>query len=73
MKAADIRYSLIGENLFKSVNVPTARFPKVAMRGWLDSPGHRKNMLREGFTETGVGVWKEGTTLYATQLFSHPP
>lgn len=72
VKEADFRYSLIGENLFKSVNVPTARFPKVAVQGWLDSPGHRKNMLRDGFTETGVGVWKDGDTLYATQLFSHP-
>lgn len=72
VQRANLRYSIVGENLFKTVNVPLGRFPRVAVQGWLDSPGHRKNMLRDGFTETGIGVWKSGATIYATQLFSHP-
>lgn len=72
VQEADIRYSMIGENLFKGVNVPTTRFTRMSVEGWMDSPGHRKNILRESFTETGVGVWKDGATIYATQLFSRP-
>jgi len=70
VRAAGLSYRLVGENLFKSVNLadPAPR----AVRGWMDSPGHRENILRPGFTETGVGVWRDGKTYYFTQVFFHP-
>jgi uncharacterized protein YkwD len=44
-----------------------------AVSGWMDSPGHRANILQPLFTETGVGVSfsEEGAFIYAyiTQIF----
>ena len=37
---------------------------------WMDSPGHRDNLLTEAYRFTGVGVYGEGDRIYATQLFS---
>ena len=70
-----------GENLAK---IPTRQYipgPYLALQevcewavsGWMDSPGHRENILQPIFTETGVGVSfsEEGafTYLYITQIF----
>lgn len=68
-----------GENLAK---IPTTRYipgPYISLQevcewavsGWMDSPGHRDNMLEPRFTETGVGVsFSDGWDyLYITQIF----
>lgn len=36
---------------------------------WLDSPGHRRNLLRSEWEETGVGVCIEGTKVIVSQLY----
>jgi len=37
---------------------------------WMDSPGHRENVLRESYAESGVGVViTEDNRVYATQKF----
>ena len=28
--------------------------PRVTLDGWLNSPGHRRNLLRPGWRETGI-------------------
>jgi uncharacterized protein YkwD len=67
VSAGGIVYWMVGENLFKSKNV---RQPvPAAVEGWLASPGHRENILRPMFRETGVGVWRNGNTYIITQLF----
>lgn len=70
-----------GENLAK---IPTQQYSpgpylslqevcEWAVSGWMDSDGHRENILQPIFTETGVGVSfsEEGafTYLYITQIF----
>ena len=70
-----------GENLAK---IPTRQYipgPYLclqevcewAVSGWMDSPGHRDNILEPRYTKTGVGVSfsEEGafTYLYITQIF----
>ena len=40
-----------------------------AVSGWMNSPGHRDNILKSGFTKTGVGVSLSGGYLYITQIF----
>jgi len=37
--------------------------------GWMNSPGHRANILDSDLTTLGVGVCKEGYYFYATQNF----
>lgn len=58
----------IGENLFtcRGYDDPET----VAIRGWLKSPSHRKNMLSSSWTSTGIGVAisKDGD-IYITQVF----
>ncbi|MCU0545465.1 MAG: CAP domain-containing protein [Oscillatoriaceae cyanobacterium Prado104] len=67
VEAAGIIYWVVGENLFRGTNVPQP--VEIAVKGWLESPGHRENILRPFYTETGVGVWRVKNTYYITQLF----
>lgn len=71
VQAAGIVYWIVGENLFKSVNVSNPA--PTAVTGWMESPGHRENILNAKYSETGVGVWRQGNSYYVTQLFLRPP
>lgn len=43
------------------------------VEGWLKSPGHRRNLLDRGVTQTGVGVAIRGDGAYFfTQIFLFP-
>lgn len=43
----------------------------VAVKGWLESPGHRHNILDQNLTETGIGVAMDAKgRIYLTQLFA---
>ena len=44
-----------------------------AVKGWMESKGHRETILEPGYTETGIGVWCEGDACYFTQEFLRPP
>jgi uncharacterized protein YkwD len=48
--------------------------PKEVVKGWMNSPGHRSNIMNENFTAIGIGVTGyayENGTLYAwTQCFA---
>ena len=38
-------------------------------RGWMESPGHRQNILESRYTYTGIGIAKKGIYYYITQIF----
>jgi uncharacterized protein YkwD len=65
---AGIRWQVLGENLAYSrgyIN-PVA----VAMRGWLASPSHRRNLLDPEYRYTAVGAWiGDDGTVYFTEIF----
>ncbi|MBU5484035.1 serine protease [Clostridium sp. MSJ-11] len=68
MKKFGIKYSAAGENI--AYGQPT---PKAVVDGWMNSPGHRANILSKSFTEIGVGVAKKSNgTYYWTQMFINP-
>jgi uncharacterized protein YkwD len=70
LRAAGLGYRALGENIARSRNAPD---PAVAaVDGWMASEGHRQNILRKAFTETGVGIWRDGETVYVTQIFRQP-
>jgi len=70
LTAAGLGYRAAGENI---AEVRGARDPAgMIVDGWMRSPGHRANILRGIFTETGVGAWDDGETLYVTQVFRRP-
>ena len=68
VEEADIRWRMVGENLAYSngyVNPVAA-----SLHGWMDSPGHRRNILDPDFSLTAIGVWiKEDGTVYFTEIF----
>lgn len=70
VRTVGVVYRLVGENLAKTVNAPKP--DQVAVRGWMNSPGHRANVLRREFSESGIGVWRTGNTYYLTQVFLRP-
>jgi|WetSurMetagenome_2_1015567.scaffolds.fasta_scaffold342899_2 hypothetical protein len=39
------------------------------MDGWMNSPGHRDNILTPGYTHLGVGVMAKNQAVNATQVF----
>lgn len=41
----------MGENLAKGFDTPES-----VLKGWMDSPGHRANILSENFSEVGLGI-----------------
>jgi len=42
---------------------------KYLVNEWMRSEGHRENILREGWSELGVGVAASGNKVYASQTF----
>lgn len=62
----------IGENLFKIVDSRRNFSSAEIVDGWMNSPGHRANILNRDFTHIGVGVVVRGNKLYATQNFGTP-
>ena len=70
VKAAGKPFRMVGENLAWNQN---AQDPvSSAMSGWLRSPGHRENILRPGFSETGIGICRRGPAYYFVQVFLRP-
>lgn len=43
--------------------------PEAVMNAWMNSEGHRNNILSSKYTMIGVGCYKSGGTLYWTQIF----
>ncbi|BDH06052.1 CAP domain-containing protein [Streptomyces seoulensis] len=60
--AAGYRWSAYGENVAYGYSTP-----EQVMAGWMDSPGHRENILNCSFKEIGVGLAQPGS--YWTQDF----
>lgn len=64
-RAAGAAHRATGENIACG-----QRTPAEVVRGWMDSPGHRANILTPGFTHLGVGYAPSGRAgTYWTQLF----
>uniref|UniRef100_UPI001FA8CEA1 CAP domain-containing protein n=1 Tax=Clostridium peptidivorans TaxID=100174 RepID=UPI001FA8CEA1 len=60
MKSFGISYRAAGENIAYG-----QRTPEEVVKGWMNSPGHRANILNGNFTEIGVGFYNN----YWTQMF----
>ena len=63
---------LWGENLWTGRGYDPSKVQHLArmiMVGWMNSPGHRKNLLAPGYTHLGVGVISRNQEVKATQVF----
>ena len=65
MKQFGITYTSAGENI--AMGQPTAAS---VMTGWMNSPGHRANILNSSYTDIGVGIATDKNgAIYWTQEF----
>lgn len=56
------------ENIFRGEHYELAEIPKVALETWMDSPGHRANLLTNGVYKCGIGLAKGNGFIYATYM-----
>ena len=70
MKKDGVTYRAWGENIayIGGVSDPTA-LANQFMTNWMNSSGHRANILSGNFSSIGIGVYKIGNKVYATQEF----
>jgi uncharacterized protein YkwD len=65
---AEIKWRMLGENLAYAngyINPVAA-----SLRGWMESPGHRRNILDPDYSKTAIGVWVSSNgTVYFTEIF----
>ena len=61
LKEAGVKYLSAGENIAMGY-----RTPADVMKGWMNSEGHRNNILNPNFTDFACGVYKSG---YWSQFF----
>lgn len=67
---------LTGENIWMSSGLNPSEIDKLANemmygeKGWMNSPGHRANILRPEYTHLGVGIAVKDLEVRATQNFA---
>jgi uncharacterized protein YkwD len=64
---------LVGENIWEGKGFSTkdaAALASLIVRGWMNSKGHRENILRPESTHLGVGLSVAGDEIRATQNFA---
>jgi uncharacterized protein YkwD len=63
-----VAYTAAGENIAKGQTTP-----EQVMNAWMNSQGHRENILNKNYTQIGVGIAKASNGQYIwTQLFIRP-
>jgi uncharacterized YkwD family protein/spore coat assembly protein SafA len=62
MQSFGIKYKTAGENIAKGYSSPSA-----VVNAWMNSSGHRANILNSSYTHIGVGYVSSGN--YWTQMF----
>lgn len=68
MENFGIRFSSAGENIAYGQKTPAQ-----VMTAWMNSPGHKANILSPSYTEIGVGLAKNKNGVpYWTQMFIKP-
>ncbi len=72
IQAAGYQYVMVGENLAEGDFATTADL----ISGWMNSPGHRANILNEKYTEIGMavrrGTYQGNVVWMAVQEFGKP-
>lgn len=65
MQSLGISYTAAGENIALNTSV------KGAYDAFMNSSGHRANILSSSFGKVGLGFYQEGSYLYVTQWFTN--
>jgi len=69
LEKTGISFTVSAENLFECENYPN--IVEESVMGWMQSPGHRENILNDEIEEAGVGIYKLNgkNKYYITQNF----
>lgn len=73
MQAAGVLEVIVGENLASFEGYPDPEIPQRALVGWMNSPGHRANLLKPEFTHLGVALVRQGRRVMVVQNFIGRP
>jgi uncharacterized YkwD family protein len=65
LRSFGIMYKTAGENIAKGQKTAKAVFA-----AWMNSSGHRANILNESYDEIGIGFSTNGTTSYWVQIYA---
>ena len=65
LSEAGVKYLNAGENIAYGQKTPAE-----VVKAWMNSPGHRANIMNANFTTIGVGCYKSGNTYYWSQFFT---
>lgn len=60
-----IMYQAAAENIAKGYKTPES-----VVKGWMESPGHRANILNKNYGKMGIGLYTVGVN-YWTQMFTN--
>ena len=61
---AGVSYGYAGENIAAGYSSASS-----VMNGWMNSSGHKANILSENYTQIGIACYYDGSTYYWVQLF----
>lgn len=61
---------MVSENIFQASGHNPQNVAQLAVDSWLQSPGHRRNMLDPNATHIGIGFVVKDNTVAVTQVFS---
>ncbi|HQO03216.1 MAG TPA: CAP domain-containing protein [Spirochaetota bacterium] len=61
----------VGENIAMHYGTSPEEVAVNLMKGWMNSPGHRANILKKSYSHVGVGITqKDAQYFYGTQVFA---
>jgi uncharacterized protein YkwD len=67
-------YIAVGENIAKMPPMQTSQLASETTDGWMNSPGHKANILETSFTHVGFGLAKDAQGfIYVVQNFAYKP
>jgi hypothetical protein len=77
VQAHGYAYCSVSENVAfqqRSSGFTASELAGAFVQGWIDSPGHQRNLLAADVTDTGVAIARSpsGDRYYAVQLFARP-
>mgnify|MGYP000032297082 CR=1 FL=1 len=60
---------VVAENIFECSGYDLNMVARIAVESFLNSPGHRKNMMSGTITHIGIGVFESDGSVSVTQVF----
>lgn len=72
LRAQGVQFSACAENLFWAEGLTLEAVAEQTVDGWLNSPGHRVNLMNSRYSWVGTGVEQRQRTYWVTQVYASP-